>query len=107
MEKQEKKNGNTLYQGCENKHLIRRLAYLVEYVAKHGDAQSEHDEIEHIKDLLEQRDIVTYLQGREKELSEQVHNGAIDSPAYEETRVRHMELLSILKDLKIEAISGK
>lgn len=102
MEKE--RNKNTLYQGCESRYLIRRLVYLVEYVTKYGGTKSEHDEIEHIKNLLEQQDIITYLQKREDKLYEQLLDGDLDYKACEEKRVRHTELQRILKDLKIKEI---
>lgn len=100
------KKDNSLYQGCENKHLIRRLVYLIEDVTKNGGTKSECDEIEHIKNLLEQQDMITYLQKREKELRELMNDWTMGSAMYNETRAKHIELFNIMKDLKIESISN-
>lgn len=92
---------DSLYQGCESKYLIKRLVYLVDYAAQHKDAKSEREEIEQIKNLLEQQDIIVYLQRREKELSKQMSESVVGSAGYAETTIRHTEVLDIMKDNKI------
>lgn len=95
------KKENMLYQGVESKYLLQRLVYLVQYTTKYNGAKSEYEEIEHIINLLEQWDIIIYLQRREKALSDHLSELEVDSAAYAEAIVRHTELQDLMQDLQI------
>lgn len=95
------KQENTLYEGVEIKYLIQRLIYLVQYTTKYNGAESEREEIEHIINLLEQQNIITYLQQREKILSDSLSKMDVSSAVYTEKAVKHAELLDLMHDLKI------
>lgn len=92
---------NALYQGVENKYLIKRLIYLVQYTTKYDGTQNEREEIEHIIHLLEQQDIITYLQRREKASSERLGELKAGSAIHFDAAAKQAELLDIMCDLKI------
>lgn len=92
-----------MYEGSESKHLIRRLKYLVEYNAKYGCTESELNEIKSIENIIEKRDPINYLQNREKELHLlRDYLGDGGSMMQIETRAKHLEILIVMKELKVD-----